>query len=126
MRSMGSTVGIIFLLCVIGLAHGEPGTRRKVSTEQIQLKEHVAGTISRIDGKRIRVVEDIDPIGCATSGIRLVDIVEGTRLLRSGASIADKDLQRGDRVVIEATTRGDVMEASEITVDDSSSREHKH
>jgi hypothetical protein len=125
MKNVGLRSGLV-LLVVAGLAHGEAGTQRKLSTQQIQLKEHVMGTIARIDGKRLRVLEDVDPMGCATSGVRLVDIVEGTRLLRSGAAIVGSDLQRGDRVDIDATAHGDILEAAEIRVDESGSGEHKH
>ena len=78
------------------------------------------------DGEGIRVLEDVDPMGCTTSGVRLVDIVEGTKLFRSGLVIADKDLQRGDRVVIEATVQSQTLEASEIQVQNLSSTEHAH
>jgi hypothetical protein len=70
-------------LCLAGLAHGVVGTKKGLNNDQIQLKEHVTGTITRIGGSRIRVAEDDDQSGCA-AGIRFVDIVDSTKLFRGG------------------------------------------
>ena len=89
-----------------------------IGIEPIQMTHHVEGTITGIDGNHIRVAEDSGSNGCATAAISVVDIVKVTKLFRSGTEITDKDLKRGDRVVVEATMRGDILEASEIRVDD--------
>jgi len=125
MKKMGSVVCIVALVHIAGFAHGASETEKGTRGEQVRLSEHVTGTITRIDGKRIRVIEDVDQSGCATTGVKLVDIVDSTKLFRSGTGITVKDLRPGDRVVIEATARGDVLEASEIDVNDSGSAEHK-
>ena len=65
-------------------------------------------------------------MGCATAGVRLVDVVVTTKLVRSGTIIAQTDLKDGDRVLIDATARGEILEAPEIRVEDLSSAEHKH
>jgi hypothetical protein len=118
---------VVVLLALAGSsAYSEAGKQGETNSDHLQLKEHVAGTITRIDGKRIRVLEDVDQNGCATSGVKLIDIVENTKLRRSGALITNKELQRGDRVVIEATARGQILEANEIWVQDSSSTERDH
>lgn len=126
MKNIGWVICLVVLLYLAEFSHAAAGTKRGLDSDQIQLKEHVTGTIARIDGKRIRVAEDDDQSGCATAGVRLVDIVDSTKLFRSGMGITEQDLRRGDRVVIEATARGQILEASEIRVDDLSSTEHKH
>jgi len=126
MKKIGSVICMVALVYVAGFADRASETQNGTRSEQVQLREHVTGTITRIDGKRIRVVEDVDQNGCATTGVKLVDIVDSTKLFRSGTGITEKELRRGDRVVIEATARGDVLEASEIDVDDLGSAEHKH
>jgi hypothetical protein len=40
--------------------------------------------------------------------------------------ITEQDLRRGDRVVIDATNRGEILEAIEIRVNDLSSPEQAH
>lgn len=122
---MGWVVRLCVLLCLAALAHGVVGTKKGLNNDQIQLKEHVIGTITRIDGSRIRLVEDDDQSGCA-AGIRLVDVVDSTKLFRGTTGITEQDLRRGDRVVIEATVRGEVLEATEIRVSVLSSPEHAH
>jgi hypothetical protein len=112
-----------------GFAYSESRTKHPINLDNIdniQLQEHVAGTITRIYGNRIRLLEDADPNGCATSGVRLIDIVQGTRLLRNGAVITESDLHRGDRVLVEAIARGQILEASEIQVQDASPTERAH
>lgn len=94
------------------------GKQRSIAAEEVQVKEHVTGTIRRIDGKRIRISEDPDPMGCATSGIKMVDIVERTRLLRGDAAISDNDLQRGDHVSVDLVHHGEILEAIEIRIQD--------
>jgi hypothetical protein len=125
---MGRTLrGLAVLLAMTaGFAHSESRTKRPINLDSIQLQEHVAGTITRIYGNRIRLLEDEDPNGCATSGVMLIDIVPGTRLLRNGAVITKSDLHRGDHVLVEATGRGQILEASEIQVLDANSTEHAH
>src|SRR5260370_26207149 len=125
---MGQTLrGLAVLLAMTaGFAYSESRTKRPINLDSIQLQQHVTGTITRIYGKRIRLLEDEDPNGCATSGVRLIDIIQGTRLLRNGAVITESDLHRGDRVLVEATARGQILEASEIQVQDAPSTEHAH
>jgi hypothetical protein len=125
MKNMGWVVRLCVLLSLAGLAHGVVGTKKGLNSDQIQLKEPLTGTITRIDRGRIRVVEDDDQSGCA-AGIRLVDVVDGTKLFRGGTGITEQDLRRGDRVAIEATVRGEVLEATEIRVNELSSPEHAH
>ena len=117
---------VVLVALAASLAYSEAGKQRDANTDHLQLKEHVAGTITKIDGRRIRVLEDIDPNGCATSGVRVIEIVDGTKLRKSGATITGRDLQRGDRVSIEATARGPILEANEILVEDSGSPEPDH
>jgi len=126
MKNMRMVVCLFALLCLARLAYGVVGTKKGFSNDQIQLKEQVTGTITRIDGSRLRVVEDEDRNGCATAGIRLVHIVESTKLFRGSAEITGQDLRRGDHVVIDATVRGEILEASEIRLNDLSSPEHTH
>ena len=115
---------VVLLALSTGTTLAETGRRR--AAEESLLQEHVTGTVRRIEGRRLRIMEDPDPMGCATSGIRLVDIVEGTKLFRSGSAIADKDLQRGDHVIIDATVHGEILEAVEIRVQDSAAPDHTH
>jgi len=123
---MGRTLrGLAVLLALTaGFAYGESRTKRPINLDSIQLQEHLLGTITRIYGNRIRLLEDEDPNGCATSGVRLIDIVQGTKLLRNGAVITESDLHRGDRILVVATARGQILEAIEIQVQDVSSIEH--
>jgi hypothetical protein len=125
---MGRTLrGLAVLLALTaGFAYGESRTKRPINLDSIQLQEHLLGTITRIYGNRIRLLEDEDPNGCATSGVRLIDIVQGTKLLRNGAVITESDLHRGDRILVVATARGQILEAIEIQVQDVSSIEHAH
>ena len=109
---------VVLLVLSSGWTLADTGKLRADVTALSVLNEHVTGTISRINGKRLRVMEDPDPTGCATSGIKLVDIVEGTKLFRGEFAIADKDLQRGDRVIIDATAHGEFLQAVEIRVQD--------
>lgn len=124
---MGRTLrGLALLLAMTAaFAYSESRTKHPINLDAIQLQEHLAGTISRIHGNRIRLLEDEDPNGCA-SGVRLIDIVQGTRLLRNGAVITESDLHRGDHVLVEATARGQILEAVEIQVQDASPIEHAH
>ena len=109
-----------------GFAYSESRTKSPINLDNIQLQQHLVGTITRIYGNRIRLLEDVETNGCATSGVRWIDIVQGTRLLRNGAVITESDLHRGDRVLVEATARDQIMEAIEIQVQDASSIEHAH
>ncbi len=120
--------GTIVILCALvsGSVLADDGSRRLVAAEEIQVKEHITGTISRIEGKRLRISEDPDPMGCATSGIKLVDIVERTKLFRSGSAITDRDLQRGDHIIVDATAHGEILEAIEIRVQDLTAPHHTH
>jgi hypothetical protein len=65
-------------------------------------------------------------MGCATSGIKMVDIVERTKLFRGDAAIRDNDLQRGDHVTVDAAHRGETLEAIEIRVQDLTAPGHTH
>ncbi|HLV85865.1 MAG TPA: hypothetical protein VKV39_02740 [Candidatus Sulfotelmatobacter sp.] len=65
-------------------------------------------------------------MGCATSGIKMVDIVERTKLFRGDAAISDNDLQRGDHVTVDAALRGEILEAIEIRVRDLNASDHSH
>ena len=125
---MGRTIrGLAVLLALTaGFAYSESRTKHPINLDSIQLQEHLRGTITRINGNRIRLLEDPDPNGCAISGVRWIDIVQATRLLRNGAVITESDLHRGDRVLVEATARGQILEAIEIQVQDESSIEHAH
>lgn len=125
---MGPTLrGLAVLLAITaGFAYSESRTKSPINLDSIQLREHLAGTITRIYGNRIRLLQDENPNGCATSGVRLIDIVHGTRLLRNGVVITESDLHRGDRVLVEATARDQIMEAIEIQVQDASSIEQGH
>ena len=120
--------GVVVVLLVFssGWTLADTGKLRADITALSVLNQHVTGTISRINGKRLRVMEDPDPMGCATSGIKLVDIVEDTKLFRGESPIADKDLQRGDRVIIDATTHGEVLQAVQIRVQDATAPDHAH
>ncbi|HXJ88160.1 MAG TPA: hypothetical protein VMS18_15175 [Candidatus Binatia bacterium] len=116
---MGKQWGAVLILLALSsnsVLALESGRQRSIATEEIQVKEHLTGTISRIDGKRLRISEDPDPMGCATSGIKMVDIVERTKLFRGDIAISDNNLQRGDHVTLEATHRGEILEAIEIRV----------
>jgi hypothetical protein len=119
---------MIVVLCTLsaGPIVADTGKNRSLGGEIIQVKEHVVGTISRIDGKRLRISEDPDPMGCATSGIKMVDIGERTKLFSGDAPISDNDLQRGDRVIVDAAHHGEILEAIEVRVLDLAVPDHTH
>ena len=118
----------IVVLCALsaGSILADDGRPRATAAEEIPVKEHVTGTISRIDGKRLRIAENPDPMGCATSGIKMVDIVEHTKLFRGDAAISDNNLQLGDHVTVDAAHRGETLEAIEIRVQDLTATGHTH
>lgn len=110
----------------VGSIVADEGRSRANAEQEVLVNEHVTGTIRRIDGKRLRISEDPDPMGCATSGIKMVDIVEHTKLFRGDAVISDNDLQRGDHVTVDAAHRGEALEAIEIRVQDLTAPGHTH
>ena len=120
--------GKTLILCVlsVGSILADDGRPRAIAAEEIPVKEHVTGTIRRIDGKRLRISEDPDPMGCATSGIKMVDIVERTKLFRGNVVISVSDLQRGEHVIVEAAHREETLEAIEIRVQDLTAPVHTH
>lgn len=96
--------GTILVLCglSVGSIRADDGRQRSIAAEEIQVKEYVMGTTRRIDGMRLRISEDPDPMACATSGIKKVEIVERTKMFRGHAAISDNDLQPGDHVIVDA------------------------
>ncbi|HXJ87548.1 MAG TPA: hypothetical protein VMS18_12075 [Candidatus Binatia bacterium] len=120
--------GTIVVLCAlsVGSIVADEGRPRANAEQELSLNEQITGTIRRIDGKQLRITEDPDPMGCATSGIRMVDIVDRTRLFRGDAVISDNDLQRGDHVTVDAALRGETLEAIEIRVQDLTAPGHTH
>jgi hypothetical protein len=120
--------GTIVVLCAlsVGSIVADEGRPRANAQQELSVNEQITGTIRRIDGKRLRITEDPDPMGCATSGIKMVDIVERTRLFRGDAAITDNDLQRGDHVTVDAALRGETLEAIEIRVQDLTAPGHTH
>lgn len=65
-------------------------------------------------------------MGCATSGIKMVDIVERTKLFRGHAAISDNDLQRGDHVIVDAAQHGEILEEIEIQLQELTASDHTH
>jgi len=120
--------GTILVLCAlsVGFISADEGRPRASAQQELSVNEQITGTIRRIDGKRLRIIEDPDPMGCATSGIKMVDIVERTKLFRGDAVITDDDLQRGDHVTVDAALRGETLEAIEIRVQDLNASDHRH
>ena len=120
--------GTIVVLCAlsVGSVVADEGRLRANAQQELSVNEQITGTIKTIAGKRLRITEDPDPMGCATSGIKMVDIVERTRLFRGDAVISDSDLQRGDHVTVDAALRGETLEAIEIRVQDLNASDHRH
>jgi hypothetical protein len=120
--------GTIVALCAlsVGSVVADEGRLRANAQQELSVNEQITGTIKTIAGKRLRITEDPDPMGCATSGIKMVDIVERTRLFRGDAVISDSDLQRGDHVRVDAALRGETLEAIEIRVQDLTAPDHRH
>ena len=120
--------GTIVVLCAlsVGSIVADEGRQRVSAQQELSVNEQITGTIKRIDGKRLRITEDPDPMGCATSGIKMVDIVERTKLFRGDSAISDNDLQRGDHVTVDAALRGETLEAIEIRVQDLNASDHRH
>ncbi|HTT22568.1 MAG TPA: hypothetical protein VMG82_26810 [Candidatus Sulfotelmatobacter sp.] len=120
--------GTIVVLCAlsVGSVVADEGRLRANAQQELSVNEQITGTIKTIAGKRLRITEDPDPMGCATSGIKMVDIVERTRLFRGDAVISDSDLQRGDHVTVDAALRGETLEAIEIRVQDLTAPDHRH
>ena len=103
--------GTIVVLCAlsVGSIVADEGRQRANAEQELSVNEQITGKIRRIDGKRLRISEDPDPMGCATSGIKMVDIVQRTKLFRGDAPISDNDLQRGDRVIVDAAHHGELF-----------------
>jgi protein involved in polysaccharide export with SLBB domain len=105
MKSLTLTLCALLLAIAPTLALGD----------QVQVR----GTVSKIAESSITVAT-------MSGETKTVNIVAATKFIKSGAPATLKDLQEGDRAVIEATTVGENLEASEVRFNQSAKATPRH
>jgi ribosomal protein L2 len=75
-------------------------------------QQHVMGTVTKIEGSSISVKAE-----------KTVAVVEGTKFVKNGAAVTQKDIKVGDRVVIHAMPMGDMLHATEVKIGEAT-KEH--
>jgi hypothetical protein len=68
---------------------------------------HVLGTVTAIDADHVEVKTKAGKVVSVT-------LTGATKYTKDGAAAAAKDMQVGQRVSVEATPRGEALEASEV------------
>ena len=93
MKRTVAVVSLLFVLSVMGLAHGK--------------EKHVMGTITSISDSSITVETT------AKKSVT-VDVSDKTKFKNSGSPATLKDLKVGDKVVVHADVSGDKLVANEV------------
>ena len=77
---------------------------------------HVMGTVTKIEGSSISVKG-------ADGAEKTVTVMEGTKFVKNGTAVTQKDIKVGDRVVIHAMPMGDMLHATEVKIGEAT-KEH--
>ena len=104
MRSVVSTICVLLSLSALVFAHGD--------------EKHVMGTVTK--------VEDGSIIVKTKEGDKTVMVLSTTRFVKGTATVTQKDVKVGDRVVIHAMPMGDMLRATEVKIGTAPAPQHQH
>jgi len=104
MRSVVSTICLLMFLSALMFAHGN--------------EKHVMGTVTK--------VEDGSIVVKTKEGDKTVMVMSTTKFVKGTATVTQKDVKVGDRVVIHAMPVGDQLHATEVKVGTASAADQKH
>jgi hypothetical protein len=104
MRSVASTICVLLFLSVFVFAHGN--------------EKHVMGTVTKVDDGSIVVK--------TKEGDKTVMILSTTKFVKGTATVTQKDVKVGDRVVIHAMPMGDMLRATEVKIGTAPAPQHQH
>jgi len=104
MRSVVSTICVLMFLSALMFAHGN--------------EKHVMGTVTK--------VEDGSIVVKTKEGDKTVMVMSTTKFVKGTATVTQKDVKVGDRVVIHAMPVGDQLHATEVKVGTASAADQKH
>ena len=96
MRSIISTICVLLFLSALVFAHGN--------------EKHVMGTVTKIEDGSIVVK--------TKEGDKTVMVLPTTKFVKGTATVTQKDVKVGDRVVIHAMPMGDMLHATEVKIGD--------
>jgi len=104
MRSVVSTISVLLFLSAFVFAHGN--------------EKHVMGTVTKVDDGSIVVK--------TKEGDKTVMILSTTKFVKGTATVTQKDVKIGDRVVIHAMPMGDMLQATEVKIGTAPAAQHQH
>jgi len=104
MRSVVSTICVLLSLSALVFAHGD--------------EKHVMGTVTK--------VEDGSIIVKTKEGDKTVMVLSTTTFVKGTATVTQKDVKVGDRVVIHAMPMGDMLHATEVKIGIAPAPQHQH
>jgi ribosomal protein L2 len=104
MRSVVSTICVLLFLSALVFAHGD--------------EKHVMGTVTK--------VEDGSIIVKTKEGDKTVMVLSTTKFVKGTATVTQKDVKVGDRVVIHAMPMGDMLHATEVKIGAAPAPQHQH
>ena len=104
MRSVVSTICVLLFLSALVFAHGN--------------EKHVMGTVTKVEGDSIIVK--------TKEGDKVVAVTSTTKFVKGTATVTQKDVKIGDRVVIHAMPMGDMLHATEVKIGTAPEAQHQH
>jgi len=104
MRSVVSALCVLLFLSALVFAHGN--------------EKHVMGTVTK--------VEDGSIIVKTKEGDKAVMVMPTTKFVKGTATVMQKDVKVGDRVVIHAMPMGDMLHATEVKIGTALAAQHQH
>jgi len=104
MRSIVSTLCVLLFLSALVFAHGN--------------EKHVMGMVTK--------VEDGSVVVKTKEGDKTVMVLSTTKFVKGTATVTQKDVHVGDRVVIHAMPMGDMLHATEVKIGTAPAAQHQH
>jgi len=104
MRFVVSTIYMFLFLSALVFAHGN--------------ETHVMGTVTK--------VEDGSIVVKTKEGDKTVMVMSTTKFVKGTATVTQKDVRVGDRVVIHAMPMGDMLHATEVKIGTVTAAQHQH
>jgi ribosomal protein L2 len=103
MRSIVSTLCVLLFLSALVFAHGN--------------EQHVMGTVTK--------VEDGSIVVKTKEGDKTVMVLSTTKFAKGTATVTQKEVKVGDRVVIHAMPMGSMLHATEVKIGNAPAQ-HQH
>ena len=104
MRPVVSTICVLLFVSALMFAHGN--------------EKHVMGTVTK--------VEDGSIVVKTKEGDKTVMVMPTTKFVKGTATVTQKDVKVGDRVVIHAMPMGNMLHATEVKIGTAPAPQHQH